>query len=468
MATAALGSIEPINAGSDDTDMLARLAERHSIPDAVPADNTPSSETLAGDPPAVVVPDEKPPGDVVPPAAPAADSAARRVSEKAAAKAEKEELAALKLKIADLEAKAAKLPELETKNVEYKTLAEQRAAELEIHNKRFKNEQDEFDPKLIFELPAVKEAQQKYNAVADKLFPATISNPLADEPERRFDFNRLEPAKAGQVKSMLDHWEKEEFEGKGSPEMRDQIQHVLLSNIAAAMGVKEDHFTPIEINGQPFNAIRPSHPVYQHLSAQIRPFINARRERAEAEAQARSSKVESMKTVVGTRVSNSRKMMTDSGVGVTGEDLKAALAKTPDHPILNAMASLESDPELLEELKANMEIEAGVNGYFRPQLDLTESDPQAYDTAARAHMTRIGQRAVYAPLTPVLLKHTRKQAETIKTLNAKIAALEAEANSTLKQAEPGAVSGGAEGKPAEVIDGLSEYERRVAARHNLI
>lgn len=449
--------------GSEDADRNARLAAKYNIStDETPVvvDNTPPP-TDAPDTPAVVDPATPPPVTPSADKGPNASAAARRVAEKK----ENEELIELRRKLAELEPK---LPDLETKAVEYKTRADQLEAEAKELRDRYQNEVNSMDPALVSEVPVVREAYNKYNDAASRLFPVDISNPADDEPDMRFDPSSLTPEKNNIVRAMIDRWAQEEFQGKGAPKDRADVQHVVLSNIAAAMGVDKEKFQTKVINGQEYQVIHPSHPVYKHLKQEIRPFVQARQAVAAAEEEARGGRMESMKSVVGTRVQNTKKMIRDAGVGVTGDDLKNALATNPESATLRTMSLLESEPELLQELRDAIETEAAINGHFRPQLDLLDTDVKARNTAAQTYLTRIGLRAVNAPMAPVLMKLSLKQQAKISDLQAEIEKLKEENSRTLIQAEPGGMtspSGG--GGASSAAQALSPSELKLAQKYNI-
>lgn len=457
--------VVPLNTGTDDTDLLARLSAKHNVSEEAPVlENTPppSGEEVVAETPVAEKPVETPAPN------PNAAAAAKRVSDKKAAEQKDTELAELRAKLAELQTKADMVPDLETKYVETKTLAEQREIELEEHRKRYKNEVETLNPQLISEVPEVRAAQERYNSIASGLFPVDISNPLADEADLRFDPNSLTPEQATTITNMLNRWEKEELNSSAPANHRAQVQHIVLSNIAAAIGVDPSKFQEINVGGAPYNVIPPSHPVYQHLKSSVRPFINARREFNQTQEQAKASVLESGKTIVGGRVANTKKMFADSGLGLTGESLKASLAKSPDSEFLKAMTLVDADPELLAELQENIEAESATNGYFRPTLDLFEPDLKARDTAAQAHMRRIGRRVLHGALGPVLLKKALKQDALIREKDELIAKLQAEAEKTLIQAEPGAISGQGDTPKDSKTDGLSAVELALAKKHGLL
>lgn len=335
-----------------------------------------------------------------------------------------------------------KLPELENQLVETRTLAEQRAARAKELEEAWKNEADAFSPDLVYELPEVKAAQANFEVATQALFPVDISNPDADEPDLRFEPASLTPEKSNVVRSMLDHWEKAEFNSGINAARRAEIQHVALSNIASQLGVPAANFDLKEIDGVEYPVLSTRHPVYKHLKSSVRPFIAARQQVGSAQAAAIENKRESFSSVVQSRAETTRKLFKDTGVGVTGDTLKAALAKSPQNQNLKVMELVESHPELLQELNANMEAEAALNGHYRPQLDLVESDLESRNKTAQAHLQRIGQRAVNAPLAPVLKSLVLKQHSEIADLKKKLAELEEEASRTRMQAEPGAVGSG--------------------------
>lgn len=353
-----------------------------------------------------------------------------------------------------------KLPELENQLVETKTLAEQREARAKQLEEAWKNEADAFSPDLVYELPEVKAAQASFESATQALFPVDISNPDADEPDLRFEPASLTPEKSSVVRTMLDHWETAEFNTGMNAARRAEIQHVALSNIASQLGVPAKNFEMKEIDGVEYPVLSTRHPVYKHLKASVRPFIAARQQVGSVQAAAIENKRESFSSVVQSRAETTRKMFKDTGVGLTGESLKAALAKTPTNPNLKVMELLEAHPDLLQELNANMEAEAALNGHYRPQLDLVDSDLESRNRTAQAHLQRIGQRAVNAPLAPVLKSLVLKQHSEIAELKQKLAALEEEASRTRMQSEPGAVgSGDGVGDPVRQTSEFGAYDK---------
>jgi len=458
-----------ITQGTEDSGLLDSMRDRLKIQPAA-TENTPAStdDTGKGEtPPAepAKVEDPKKGEPVKPDDQKKQDNAAfaaKRVQEKTASA----ELEQAKAKIAELEALAAKYPELESSLVEQKTLAEQRAAELKTYQERYRNETDKLEPELLMESPVVQKAQTKYNEVAGNLFPRDLSNPSDDEASLSFDPGSLEAGKAQTVVQMIDLWEREEFDAKGSPQRRSDVKHVLISNIAAAIGVDSSKFNTKVIDGKEYAVIPPSHPVYRHLESNMRPFVQARREWNSARESVLSDRETALQPIISTRVANTKKMFADTGVGLSGEPLKAALAKTPDSPILQAMSMIEGDEALMKELQENMEVEAAVNGHFRPQLDLVEKDIGARNKSAGTFMTRIGARAIHAPLAPVLLKLTAKQNAELTALREEIAAVKAERDKFLIQGEPGGGdTSGPQSKPA--LSNLTDAERRIAEKYGL-
>lgn len=450
------------NTPIDTADFEARLG---IPPEEAPASpNTPAPSSAAGDTPPVADPAKpaEPPIVVEGVKSPNAEAAARRVAEKTT----HAELEAARARIAELEAISNKLPDVERQMTEFKTVAEQRAESLKKHEERFKNEVDQLAPELVYELPEVKQAQQSFQAVAAKLLPVDISNPAAGEPDIRFDPRKLTTADDAMIRNQIGIWEAEEYNSKADPHRRSAVQHVVLSNIAAKMGVAAKHFEPITIDGKEYNALSPDHPVYQHLKQSVRPYVEAGLNFRSTLEGAQAQKMETMKGVVAQRVDNTKKMFTSAGVGLTGDALKAAKAQRPDSALLQTMEMLEAEPELLEELKQNIEVEAAVNGYYRPQLDLIETDLEARDKAAHTYMARIGQSRINAPMAPVVMKLASKLHAQNAELKAKLAAAEAERDKFLLNAEAGSSGGGiadpAAHKPSDSI--YSEAERKAAER----
>lgn len=366
------------------------------------------------------------------------------------------ELDAARARIAELEGLSGKLPALESSLVETKSLAEQRAQELESLRAAYKNEAEAFTPDLIAEIPEVRKAQANFEEQASGLFPFDLADSRSDEPEIRFNAGSLGNAKMNQVVDMINRWEQEEFSSQADPKMRSDIQHVVISNIAKLIGVDADRFVTREIGNAEYEVLPPSHPVYQHLKKSIRPFVEARQKVTMAQTQAAQNGKESLKHVFQQRVSNTKKLFSETGVGLTGDTLKEALSKDPDNHTLQVMRLFEAAPDLLQELQGNVELEASLNGHLRPHLDLAEIDPGERTKVAQTHMRRVGQRAVNAPLAEPLKKLALRQQIQIAELQMKLAKVEAEATKTRRQADPGAVSAHADSGKSD-LDGLDPH-----------
>jgi hypothetical protein len=451
-----------------DTDALAAKLGIAPLDPSTPVEGTPPSETPpAGDTPPPADP-VKPADDTPPPAAdpkpksPNAEAAAKRVAEKTA----QAELEAARARVAELEAIANRLPDVERQMTEFKTVAEQRAEALKKHEERFKNEVDHLDPHVVYELPEVKQAQQNFGQVASKFLPVDLSNPADGEPDIRFDRRKLTDADDNAIIQNVQVWEREEYNSQADPHRRASIQHIALSNIAKRIGVDVKHFSPLVIDGTEYNVLSPNHPVYQHLKQSVRPYVEAGLALRSTLNAAQTSQAETMKGVVAQRVGNTKKMFGDAGLGLTGDALKAARAQRPDSPLLQTMELLENDPELLAELKENIEVEAAVNGYYRPVLDLTETDLEARDKAAQTYMARIGQGRINAPIAPVAMKLAAKLQKKLADTEAKLAEAIAERDKFLVNAEAGPSGGGVGDPTGKTADtsGYTEAERKAAER----
>ncbi len=457
---AAASTVTPeMASGSDDSEQYAGVMTRLGLTGepAAPATPAPATPDLTNPAPAT------PATPVVPePAAPVnpnAAAAAKRIADKNAQTQAQADLEAARARVAELEAASARIPEIEASLVETRTLAEQREVELKTYKDRYQNEVNTLDPALVYEAPLVQEAQAKYNTVSATLFPTDISNPDNEEPDRRFDIRSLDNPTIELLQGQLRKWE--EYEGMDlNANLKADAQHVVLSNIAAAIGVDKNTFIQKTVNGQTYNVISPTHPVYKHLRTQIRPFVAARLEVEAAKAAVSAERVTAMQGIVGTRVTNSRNMVESVGVGLTGPALDAVLQKNPDNAFAKVMKVIESDAELMAELKTNIDTEVAVNGHFRPQLDLTETDPTARTQTAQTYLQRIGLRTIHGAMAPVVMKKLLSVAAENAQLKIDLAAAQAEANRTLIQSEPGGA--GTALNPAVAANGAPQTDPAMA------
>lgn len=402
--------------------------------------------------PADDAPPVAPPTEAAPPAKPDRPEARKRIEEKEL----RTRLSEYEKELEELRPLRTKATELETTLTETRTLAEQRAAEKKLLEDAYRNETEILPETVINELPEVREAMESYNKAERSLFPATLNDPNSGEPLKRFDPSKLN-SEGPKIGALIQLWEQEEFEGKGTPEYRADVQHVIVSQIAQILGTSKDNYVQKTVGGQSYDVIPTTHPVYTHIATNLLPYIEARNAAREVREKAAGKAAETIGGVVTQRVANSRKMFADLGVTKQGEELKAALAQAPDNLTLKALSLLHGHEDLAAELRDNTEMELAVQGHLRPNLDLAETDPKLRTEKANAMKARVGLRAAYAPLVIPLKKLAVRQQAEITELKAKLAAAEAEASKTRQQAEPGSVvsrdEGGAPATPDESFYG---------------
>ncbi len=411
-----------------EPDYLAGLSNRLGIPDEVVP---PVEEVKVVSEPAKVVP---PVVDPVTPPPSRREEPAIRIENKTL----KKQVEDYEKELADLRAKAARLPELETSVTEFKTLAERAAEEKKKLDEAYRNEAAAFPAELLDDLPEVQTAKQGFDAAARSLFPEYLSDLNDDsDPDVRMDFGALSPAQRSAVGGYIDQWEDMEYSSKDSPTVRAETQRALISLIAKTLKVNPAKFVTENFRGHEFDMLPKSHPVYQHLRASLKPFVEQRQRLNMAKEAARTQAKTSLSQVISTRVNNTKALFSNVGVGLSGEALDAALAKTPDSPVLKTMKLLQDHPDLMEELKTNMEHEATLNGVFRPHYDFVEDDPGERTAKAQAANLRIGRRAAFAPVAEPLMKALLRTQEKLAESERLRAAAEAEASKTRIQAEPG-------------------------------
>lgn len=216
-----------------------------------------------------------------------------------------------------------------------------------------------------------------------------------------------------------------------------------LSLLAKTIGVPESSFVTKVIDGAEYLALPPSHPVYKHLKNSIGQFVEARQKLNEVKRSAADNVKQTISSVAGKRIENTRTFLREAGVGLTGEDLKTALARQPQNPILQAMEVLQEHEDLVSELRQEQDLEVALNGVFRPQFDIAEDDPVEHTRLANAHLQRVGRRVIHAPLAGPLMKLTVRQKQLIAEQAKRIAELTAEVEASARQGEPGFVGSGA-------------------------
>lgn len=413
------------------TDTTETSAEVPAVTDDTPPPETPPAET----PPPEAVPDKK---------ATNQEFARKRVEAKEIAKERDEWKSKYDEAQRVLAEREAKLNELEPQAVEYKTMAEQRAARVKELEESFKNEKALLPEDVIASVPEVQEAQKGFSSAAMGLFPRDLSNPDEGQADLRFDPAVMsDPSISSRVNGFINSWEKVEYEGKGTPQQRSDSQYVALSLIARDIGVPAESFVTKIINGTEYPVLPTTHPVYRHLTRAIPGFVEARQKLNEVRSSAVTNVRETMSKVTGQKVENSRRFVREFGLGLTGEELKSALVRQPENNVLQVMSILEEHQDLLSELKDESEKEVALNGVFRPQFDISEDDPKEHTRVANAHLQRVGRRTVYAPLGQVAAKLAVRQKARISELEKHIAELKAEVDAAARQGEPGVIGGAA-------------------------
>ena len=401
------------------------------ISDDAPATEPPPVEP----PPAEAVPDKK---------ATNQEFARKRVEAKEVAKERDEWKSKYDEAQRVLAEREAKLLELEPQAVEYRTIAEQRAARVKELEEAYKNEKAVVPDDIIASVPEVQEAQKSFGSAVSGLFPRDLSNPDDGQPDLRFDPSVMsDPAISSRINGYINSWETVEFGGKGTPQQRSDSQYVALSLIARDIGVPAESFTTKIINGTEYPVLPTNHPVYRHLTKTIPGFVESRQKLNEVRSSAISNVKETIGKVTGQKVENSRRFVRESGLGLTGEELKSALLRQPENPVLQVMGILEDHADLLSELKEESEKEVALNGVFRPQFDIVEDDPKEHTRVANAHLQRVGRRTVFAPLGQVAAKLAIRQKARISELEKKVAEQSAEIEASARQGEPGVVGGSA-------------------------
>lgn len=428
----ALESVEvPLSAppaNHTDSAYLESLSTRMGIPPVV-ADDAP--------PPAVVPPVPVEPGQKV--ADPVVQKTDRQEPQvRIENKTLKQQVADYEKRVADYEAKLAKMTELETSVTEFKTLSERTAEEKKAIEEAYRNEAAAFPVEQLDNLPEVRAAVDRFQTVASKLLPEYISDTRDDsDPDIRFDFNSLTGAQKSALGQYIDQWEDQEFDGKDSPAVRAETQRALISLMAKTIGVNPKKFVTENFRNTEMDLLPKSHPVFEHLRNNLRPFVMERRAMQAARTAAQADSKGSLGKLIQERVGNTRTLFSNVGVGLKGEALDAAIARAPENPVLQSMKLLSAHPDLLAEMEEAMEHEVTLNGHLRPQYDLAEDDPGTRTSKAQAFNIRMGKRAAYAPMAEPLMKAlVRTQAQLVAEKAARAAA-EAEAAKTRIQTEPG-------------------------------
>lgn len=374
---------------------------------------------------------------------------------------EKEELIALR---------DSKIPELETTATTYKTTADSYAKDLEEFRKSWKNEREKEWTEIANELPEYKEAMQKLESSWLGLFPRNIADPASGEAEIRFNPANMSPENSQAVDRLVKQWADWEYNDKVTDARRSDAQHIIVSLMAKSMGVSSEHMDQKELDGKMYDVIRPGHPVYGHLINKIPGLVESRIQAANLQGRAQQESKTMAAEAIRKRQENRRESFKAAGFGLSGEELKTRALREPQNPVIQALSLLGDDEELRGELQTHLEQEAITDGFWRPHFTLPEDDPKAHDQAARAHMSRIGNRPVLASIGQVLLKQASKLKAERDELRAKIAKLEEENNRYALQDEPGVAAGGGAsgGKENPALDGLDPYTASYMARRGLV
>jgi hypothetical protein len=405
------------------------------VPPVAPATPvTPSQETQAPKVPAA--PAVEPPAPRTQPEPGPVKEAAVRIENKEL----KTRLETYEKELAELREKAGKLPELETSLTETRTLAEQREAERLKLETAYKNEVTRVPEEILEEVPEFREARTQFEDRAKNLFPAYITDPTDDdEVDVPFNFQNLPKASVSAVGQYLDEYE-DSLTAKNQEEA-SMTRQALISAMASVMGVKPGKFVAKPFRGGEFNFLPKSHPVFQHLFKSVEPFLQQRAKMNQIRSEALQNSEGSVQKAVSGRIENTRLLFKNFGVSLNADELDQALTKTPDNITLQAMKALQGHPDLMAEIKDNLEHEANVNGHFRPVLDIHDLDPNSRTAKAQAAMGRIGKRAGYAPIVEPMMKLLLRTQAKLAELEKAKAEAEAEASRARMNTEAGGGGG---------------------------
>lgn len=405
------------------------------------------------------VPDAPAPPVADPNAGKSRPEAARRVQERDRIKSLETELETLRRERDEFKSfKETEAPKWEQTLAEQKAVAENYQKDLEKYKNGFKNDLDQDWKTLATEIPAYREALDgKYQAWSS-LIPPSISNPDADEPEEPLSAADLQDHQQRQLEEMAGKWASWRNNGQLPGKQKAGAQHILVSHMAKILGVDPANFDETEFDGKVYSTIRPSHPVYKHLVKKLPDYVDSKSRFEQIESAVKENSKGAASEAIRTRQENTRNYFRQAGLGMDGEELKTRMQREPNNPVLQAMSQISEDPELLAELKAEMENEVVVNGFFSPRISLTDEDPEQHATNARAFTSRIAARAVMAPLAMALNKLASKRGSEIQELRKKVAKLEEENKEIAYQEEPGIVStSGNTGGNSQVTTTSSPY-----------
>lgn len=439
-------------------DYLGSYMSQNNFPEASPGDlPVPQIE----DTPAPVAPDapaaaaEKPKNDPIEtPQTPSPNQAAG--AQRIAAKRKyEEELTALKSQLSEWEQKYNnRSTELETQLTEHRKLAEERAARIEEIEKSYRNSAEQEWHHAVDELPQVRKTAQEAEKAFIDFFPKRLSNPSEDEVDVRFNLRDLPQDRIRQVEGQITQWANAEYNQNASPGSRAAAQQVAISNIARVIGVRPEALEEKIIGNETFQVLRPSHPVYRHLSDQLPNLVDARINHHQTRQEATGNVRESFLSATRQRQETSKNILREAGLTLSGDELENRLKQAPDNTLLRTVKLLQSDPDLHKELQDSIEHEALLNGHFSPQLALVETDPGERTKVAQAHLQRIGARFIHAPLAGPLQKLVLKQDAELQQMRAKLKYYMDEESAAASQNEPG-LAGGAppSGNEKPMFDG---------------
>lgn len=432
------------NPPADDAFSEAAILERKL---GLKLDAPPAAEPVKTDP----VPAGDPPKTE--PVNPNHAAAARRVEGKHAQNKALEEAQARlkqledenKTRLAELESTRAKVAEIEN----LKSGVEAKLTETEQWYR-----EKEVIPKVdLHQLPEVKAAHERWAQGGYVFLPNDISTD--GESAMRLKPEQLGEERLKYITGIVDAWAKTDANDAISSLDRQNGQHVQLTNIALALGVGKNHLTSeVEHQGKRYAVIDPTHRVYRHLSRYIADYAAQKAAYVDTVKKAHETIFDSAGKITRQRTNESAERYRAAGLGLSGADLTAALAKDPGNPTLRIMKAAE-EAGLADEVKTAIEREAHLNGHRRFSVEPVEADPQKRTALAQALHERDQARLAAAPLNGVTQKLLISHMDEVARLKAENQKLAQERDLALAAGEPTSGSGGesqvaGEGKVADL------------------
>lgn len=345
-------------------------------------------------------PDIPPPPPVTPPAGETTPAPVKTKDDYA-----KERIAQRENKTAEL---TGRITEMETQLAELRSareaaetektrLAEALAAEerklKEVDERWKKDTEPVFNPD---ELPEVQTVARNFYTGMYDFIPVDLGG-AEDEP-MPLDRNVVLQKNGVEIEGYLKNYVSVAQAPNLSHDQRGKYYHVVISQIAKALGVDKDAFESRDLDGTEFGFLSTRHPVYAHIKGRLPNMAASWATLQNARVKAVNDHEGSLTGVFDTRMRRSEEAFRSAGITDSDDEINNRLKRDPNDAVALIMKEIKGREDLLKKFNEVVREEAATNASARPHVEVFEKDPAKRNTLLKLRSEKLAKRAVYAPL----------------------------------------------------------------------